>query len=427
MISGDELRKRLIEEGLNETYKCVHCGFCLPTCPTYRATWDETDSPRGRIYLVKALLTGRTQPTESLLEHLDRCVICRRCETACPSGVMYSKIIEAAYAYLGDKLTNYGYPWHVRTGFKLIESPTIIKLALSVSSSLPGIPEHMKGFARSRDEEKLDYVLGRVFKPPVGKPTRGRVLLFVTNSCVAWQSHTHLVYATIRVLVWNGFEVIVPREFKCCGAPYMHMGNFNKALELAKYNIDVLNKYANEYGIDYLVVPDSGGCQAQWLEYEKLLGINIGLRQKIVNTLQLLDKAGLVGELGPVKMRISIQHSCHLMNVAKAHDSVTKIISKIPGLEIKGLETADICCGAGMMYPDRHPDIADRIIRPKVDELVKLKSDALILESVTCKAHWANTLRKYNLNNIKLMYPTELLDLSYMAGTNPGYRDLIKY
>jgi len=129
----------------------------------------------------------------------------------------------------------------------------------------------------------------------------------------------------------------------------------------------------------------------------------------------------------PVKMRISIQHSCHLMNVAKAHDSVTKIISKIPGLEIKGLETADICCGAGMMYPDRHPDIADRIIRPKVDELIKLKSDALILESVTCKAHWANTLRKYNLNNIKLMYPTELLDLSYMAGTNPGYRDLIKY
>jgi glycolate oxidase iron-sulfur subunit len=427
MISGGELRKGLIEEGLNETYKCVHCGFCLPTCPTYRATWDETDSPRGRIYLVKALLTGRIQPTESLLEHLDRCVICRRCETACPSGVMYSKIIEAAYAYLGDKLTNYGYPWHVRTGFKLIESPTIIKLALSVSSSLPGIPEHMKGFARSRDEEKLDYVLGRVFKPPVGKPTRGRVLLFVTNSCVAWQSHTHLVYATIRVLVWNGFEVIVPREFKCCGAPYMHMGNFNKALELAKYNIDVLNKYANEYGIDYLVVPDSGGCQAQWLEYEKLLGINIGLRQKVVNTLQLLDKVGLVGELGPVKMRISIQHSCHLMNVAKAHDSVTKIISKIPGLEIKGLETADICCGAGMMYPDRHPDIADRIIRPKVDELIKLKSDALILESVTCKAHWANTLRKYNLNNIKLMYPTELLDLSYMAGTNPGYRDLIKY
>ena len=428
MISGDELRKGLIEEGLNETYKCVHCGFCLPTCPTYRATWDETDSPRGRIYLVKALLTGRTQPTGSLLEHLDRCVICRRCETSCPSGVMYSKIIDAAYAYLGDKLTNYGYPWHVRTGFKLIESPTIIKLALSVSSLLPGIPEHMKGFARSRDEEKLDYVLGRVFKPPVGKPTRGRVLLFVTNSCVAWQSHTHLVYATIRVLAWNGFEVIVPREFKCCGAPYMHMGNFNKALELAKYNIDidVLNKYANEYGIDYLVVPDSGGCQAQWLEYEKLLGINIGLRQKVVNTLQLLDKVGLVGELGPVKMRISIQHSC-LMNVAKAHDSVTKIISKIPGLEIKGLETADICCGASMMYPDRHPDIASRIIRPKVDELVKLKSDALILESVTCKAHWANTLRKYNINNIKLMYPTELLDLSYMAGTNPGYRDLIKY
>jgi Fe-S oxidoreductase len=222
-------------------------------------------------------------------------------------------------------------------------------------------------------------------------------------------------------------RLLCPGNSKCCGAPYMHMGNFNKALELAKYNIDVLNKYANEYGIDYLIVPDSGGCQAQWLEYEKLLGINIGLRQKVVNTLQLLDKVGLVGELGPVKMRISIQHSCHLMNVAKAHDSVTKIISKIPGLEIKGLETADICCGAGMMYPDRHPDIADRIIRPKVDELVKLKSDALILESVTCKAHWANTLRKYNLNNIELMYPTELLDLSYIAGTNPGYRDLIKY
>ncbi len=421
-----DYRKLVIEEGLNETYKCVHCGFCLPTCPTYRATWDEADSPRGRIYLVKALLTGRVKPTESLLEHLDRCVICRRCETACPSGVVYSKIIEAAYAYLGDELTKYGYPWYVRIGFKLLENPIVIKLALSASSSLPGIPEHMRGFARSRDKERLDDVLGRVFKPQPNRPTRGRVILFVTNSCVAWQSHTHLVYATIRVLTWNGFEVIVPREFRCCGAPYMHMGRFNEAIELARHNIDVINMYMNRYGdIDYIVIPDSGGCQAQWLEYEKLLNTKVGFKQKVVNTLQLLDKVGLFGDLGPVKMRVSIQHSCHLMNVAKAHDAVIRVISKIPGLEIRGLETADICCGAGMMYPDRHPDLADKIIRPKIEELRKLRSDALILESVTCKAHWTNIVRNYGLDNLRLIYPTELLDLSYLNGDNPGYANYI--
>ncbi len=162
----------------------------------------------------------------------------------------------------------------------------------------------------------------------------------MTNSCVAWQSHTHLVYATIRVLTWNGFEVVVPREFKCCGAPYMHMGMFNKAVELARHNIDVFDKYDKAYGIDYIVVPDSGGCQAQWLEYERLLNAKLNLRQRVMNTLQLLDKVGLVGELGPVKMKVSIQHSCHLMNVAKAHDAILRVISKIPGLEIRGLDTA---------------------------------------------------------------------------------------
>ncbi|ADN49926.1 (Fe-S)-binding protein [Vulcanisaeta distributa] len=419
-MGSDDLYRRFVEEGLNEAYKCVHCGFCLPTCPTYRATWNEADSPRGRIYLVKALLTGKLQPTETLLEHLDACVICRRCETACPSGVQYSKVLEAAYAYLGDKLINYGYPWHVRTGFKLLESPMAIKLALSVSNSLPGIPSHMKGFARSRDRERLDDVLGKVFRVPSDKPVRGRVLLFVTNSCVAWQSHTHLVYATIRVLTWNGFEVVVPREFKCCGAPYMHMGMFNKAVELARHNIDVFDKYDKAYGIDYIVVPDSGGCQAQWLEYERLLNAKLNLRQRVMNTLQLLDRVGLVGELGPVKMRISIQHSCHLMNAAKAHDAILRIISKIPGLEIRGLDTADICCGAGMMYPDRHPDIAREITRQKIEDLMRHKPDALILESVTCKAHWANIIRDNNIS-IRLLYPTELLDTSYMSGGNPGY------
>ncbi|GAB6948148.1 heterodisulfide reductase-related iron-sulfur binding cluster [Vulcanisaeta sp. JCM 16161] len=423
-MSGDDLYKRFIEEGLNEAYKCVHCGFCLPTCPTYRATWNEADSPRGRIYLVKALLTGRLQPTETLLKHLDACVICRRCETACPSGVQYSKVLEAAYAYLGDKLIDYGYPWHIRTGLRLLESPAVIKLALSVSSSLPGIPRHMRGFAISRDRERLDDVLGRVFRVPRDKPVRGRVLLFVTNSCIAWQSHTHLVYATIRVLTWNGFEVIVPREFKCCGAPYMHMGMFNKAVELARHNIEVLNKYDKAYGIDYVVIPDSGGCQAQWLEYERLLNAKLNIRQRVMNTLQLLDKVGLVGELGPVKMRVSIQHSCHLMNVAKAHDAVLRVISKIPGLEIRGLDTADICCGAGMMYPDRYPDIAREITRQKIEDLMRHKPEALILESVTCKAHWANIIRENNLN-IKLLYPTELLDISYISGGNKGYETIM--
>ncbi|WP_069807787.1 (Fe-S)-binding protein [Vulcanisaeta thermophila] len=420
-----DYRKLMIEEGLNEAYRCVHCGFCLPTCPTYRVTFNEADSPRGRIYLVKELLTGKIKPTDSLLEHLDRCVICRRCETACPSGVQYSKIIEAAYAYLGDKLTNYGYSSFVRTGLKLLENPTIIRLALSLSQSIPGIPNHMRGFARSRDRESLDVVLGRVFEPPRDKPVRARALLFTTNSCVAWQSHTHLVHATIRVLTWNGIEVIVPREFRCCGAPYMHMGRFDKAIELARHNINVVNSYVGKYGgVDYVVIPDSGGCQAQWLEYDRLLRSDSGLRGRVVNPLQLLDAIGVVGDLGPVKMRISVQHSCHMMNVAKAHEAIMRVLGKIPGLEIKGLSTADICCGAGMMYPDRHPDLADGIMRMKIDDVNRVKLDALIIESVTCKAHWANYVHKYNLG-IRLMYPTELMDLSYRSGNNPGYENII--
>lgn len=395
-----------IQEGLSEAYRCVHCGFCLITCPTYKVTGNEADSPRGRIYLVKALLTNRVSLNDTLMEHLDRCIICRRCETACPSGVRYSSIMWAAYAYSKGRLTRYGYPISARLGLRLMRRPLAMRMILRLSRLLPA-PNHLRGFSRTMGGEKLDLI-GKLFKPP--GETRGRVILFTTPRCVVWQSYARIIHATVRVLTWNGFEVAVPRGFDCCGAPHMHMGLLNYAKELARRNVKILEKF----DVDYVVIPDSGGCEAQWLEYDEL-------RQDLLvtDTASLLDRYGLVGKLGPVYAKVLVQHSCHLMNVAKSHESVLRVLRRIPQLVIRPLSTADICCGGGMMYPDRHPSMAERIIRMKLEEIDTSGADYLVLESPSCMAHFSN------YTNIKLLYPVELLDASYRSGGNDDYDNIL--
>ncbi|MFB6469788.1 MAG: (Fe-S)-binding protein [Vulcanisaeta sp. AZ3] len=422
------IAEEFLKDGLEQAYKCVHCGFCLQTCPTYLATGNEADSPRGRIYLVKALLTGGVDATESVLKHLSQCVICRRCETACPSGVEYSRVIYAAYAYLGDKLVNYDYPIHVRLGYRLITEPTIINAALSLGEKLPSVPNQLKGFIRSRGDVRISELLGREYLPPSHKSIRGTVVMFATDSCITWQSYAYVVLEAIRVLTWNGYRVLLPRGFSCCGAPYMHMGDFKTAAKLALNNLRRLSEYWGD--ADYFVIVNSGGCQAQWLEYPHLvkegeLGkLALELRGKLVDVMQVLDMNGLDGVLGSVRMRLSIQHSCHLMNVAKAHEPVVRVLSKVPGVEVRGLDTADICCGAGNMYPDRHPEIAEKVLRLKVEDIESWKPDALIVESPSCMSYLSWALPRVGVK-VRLMYPISIIDMAYRAGGNPGYIDVM--
>ncbi|MEM1598497.1 MAG: (Fe-S)-binding protein [Pyrobaculum sp.] len=380
---------------LDEVYKCVHCGFCLPTCPTYLATGVEGHSPRGRLHIMRAVAEGRAKPTKELLKYLDACVYCRRCETACPSGVKYGEVYEEFFRAHREAMQSVTYRRYLPL-LRLLNSGPGLRLLPAAARLVDVLKPFNSGIDAGR------YV-GMEFSAKGGR--RGRVALFVAEDCVSWKWRGDLVEAAVRVLTWNGYDVVVPR-FSCCGAPYRHGGQFEKAEELARRNLEVLK---NLGGVDAVVVPNSGGCQAELMRYAG----------GVVDVLQLLYKDGVRGELGPVQMRVAVQHSCHLMNVAKAHQAVVEVLSKIPGLKLVPLPSADVCCGGGNLYPLRHRKIAEAVLDKKRREVEEIKPDAVLVESPAC-------LQQLGKLRIPLVFPLTLLDMSYRNGKNPGYQSLAK-
>lgn len=371
-----------------EVYRCVHCGFCLPTCPTYLATGVEGHSPRGRLYLMRAVAEGRLKADRKVLEYLDACVYCFRCETACPSGVRYG----AAYEEFFRRHRELGRVTY-RRYMPLFEAANAVPALAPV---LARLNRELASVAGGRAPWDL---LGRTY-PAKGEERRGRVALFV-GRCLAWAGARRVVEAAIRVLTWNGYEVVVPR-LSCCGAPYRHGGRFEKAERLAERNLAALSKVGP---VDAVVVPDSGGCLAELIRYVKA-----------VDAVQLLAD-GLRGNLGPVEMKVAVQHSCHLMNAAKAHEAVLRALSRVPGLKLVPLPSADVCCGGGNMYPLRHRRIAEAILDRKRREVEELRPDAILVESPSCRQQLSKL-------GTRLVTPVELLDASYMAGGNEGYEAL---
>lgn len=376
---------------LEEVYRCVHCGFCLTTCPTYLATGLESHSPRGRLYLIKAVLEKRAPTDGDLLKALDTCVYCLRCETACPSGVKYGEIYEEFLKkYPQTRKLSMA---KTAAAFRLLNSEIGLRAAPVLKAAVPEIRPFVKS--------DVSPLVGRVYK---AKNKRGEVALFVSKRCIAWRWRRPVVEAALRVLTWNGYDVYVP-DFHCCGAPYRHSGDFRQAQKLADANKSIIDSL----GDMPLLVPNSGGCQAELLKYAKTQDI-----------LQFLSEAGLRGELGPVELKLAIQHSCHMANIAKTHSHVAAVLSKIPKLHLAPLPSADICCGGGNAYPLRHREIAHEILEKKKKELQELQPDGVLISSPSCLQQLAKT-------GLPTYFPIEILDLSYQKGKNPKYGELHSY
>ncbi|ABP50087.1 MAG: (Fe-S)-binding protein [Pyrobaculum arsenaticum] len=378
----------------DELYRCVHCGFCLSTCPTYLATGLEGSSPRGRLYLMRAVIEGRARAEGKLLEYLDACVYCLRCETACPSGVKYGEVYEEFFKKYRRDLQSVSYKRYIPL-FNALNT----RLGLAAAPYVKYLSPELRPIASGGN---ISDLVGKVYKAK--GDVRGRIALFVTDECIAWRYRRGVVEAAIRVLTWNGYEVVVPR-FGCCGAPYRHSGQFEKAEALARRNLSVLEKLGD---IDAVVVPNSGGCQAELLRYLR----NI----RVVDAVQLLAD-GLRGALGEVRIKLAVQHSCHLMNVAKAHDVVLKVLSKIPGLVLAPLPSADVCCAGGNMYPLRHREIANRVLEKKREEVLSLSPDGILVESPSC-------LQQMGKLGLPVYFPLEILDASYTKAPNDGYKEV---
>jgi glycolate dehydrogenase iron-sulfur subunit len=346
--------------------RCVHCGLCLNHCPTYRLWGREADSPRGRLRQMALVDQGQLALGDDFVTHIDRCLDCRACETACPSGVQYGKLVELARAQIEQ---NYKRPVGARivrdfVYRRLLPHPGRIAFAARVlrvyqRSGLESLARRMgilRWMGMEQRAELLPRIDSRFFFSELGKtfPARGerraRVAFFA--GCVAQVTFAELNRATIRVLQANGCEVVVPAEQVCCGALAAHAGVRDVARDLAQKTFDAFR--AADFDA---ILTNAAGCGSTLKEYTHLFsnGDAVHARadefsSKVRDVTEFLAQLGPNAPLRTMPMRITYQDSCHLLHGQKVREAPRTLIRSIPGVELIEMAHADQCCGSAGVY-----------------------------------------------------------------------------
>jgi glycolate oxidase iron-sulfur subunit len=406
---------------------CVHCGLCTASCPTYLETGNENDSPRGRIYLMRAVTDGRLALTSPVRRHLELCLDCRACETACPSGVQYGKLIEPFRIGMEQSSgsANKTADWfHRFVLFGMFTRPDRMRLALG-----PARFAQRLGLLRLAEKTGLMRLLpSRLrqltamlpppapaepqlpeFLPAIG-PRRARVALF--TGCVADVMFRHTHWATARVLQQNGCDVLVPRGQECCGAIHFHAGSSDPAREMADRNIRAFN--AAE--IDAVVV-NVAGCgsmlkdyghhwhDARQAERERFAG-------KIRDINEFLDDLGFLPPQGPIHLRATYHDACHLAHAQKIREAPRRLLAQVPGLTLVDLPESEVCCGAAGTYNLTEPEMAGQLARRKLEHIRQTGAQAVLTANAGCLLQVAREARQQRWP-LWVAHPIELLDLSY--------------
>lgn len=410
------------ELNLPELYQCVHCGLCLNQCPTYSALRLEPESPRGRIHLVRAAAEGRIDLTERFKDHLYLCLLCRACETACPSGVQYGRIAETAREQLGPPGTPFArsvlnfvftqllpYPKRLRlaanllrlyqrTGLQVLMRSLLPKKLREMDSMLPSIP---KNFFQPKAQ----------MLPAIGE-RRAKVAML--NGCVMPLLFGDVNEATVRVLRRNGCDVVFPEEQICCGALNTHNGESTAAKRMARQNIDA---FLNA-GVDAVIV-NAAGCGAAMKEYGYLLRDDPTYAERakrfsllVKDASEFLADLGLVGRLAPLEMSVTYQDPCHLAHGQRVRSQPRKLLQAIPGLKFIEMEGSDRCCGSAGIYNITHPDMSQHLLKEKLQAIAGTKVEAVVAPNPGCMLQLRYGARQYG-PNVKVYHLMDLLDRAY--------------
>ena len=404
--------------------RCVHCGLCLPTCPTFAELGVEMDSPRGRIRLMKNVWDGRLDAdSPAFADHMAKCLDCRACETACPSGVSFGKLMEAARSQVvAARKPGLAESVLRRIVFRgLITSP--VRLALFARfgylSKRLGGRAVLRAIGMGRLAELLDLVPERA---PTSRAlperyaavgaTRGRVALF--TGCVMRAAFADTNAATARVLARNGIEVIVPTSQTCCGALHAHAGERADARVLAKRNIELLEGLP----VDAFIV-NAAGCGANLKEYGWLLkddrewaerGQAFSLRVKDAS--EYLAGVGLVAPPGQLQAIVAYDDPCHLLHGQKISAQPRALLAAIPGLTLVPLAEADWCCGSAGTYNVTQPELARRLGHRKAERVTISGAEMVVTANPGCQMQIEAALRREG-SRIPVVHLMDLLDRAY--------------
>lgn len=362
---------------------CVHCGMCLEACPTYQETGLEQHSPRGRVYLIKAVAEGKMSLGEVLSDAVFQCLDCRACETACPANVQVGTLIEQARGQVRQAMPLTGWQGLVSRFFlrgifpfprRLFLLGTLIKIyqksglqwLTRKTGLLRMLPAHLRQMEAVLPEVKQPVITRYPSVIPPEGETRKKVALL--TGCVMDVMFSEVNEATIRVLTKNGYEVHLPHQQRCCGALQLHAGDRAKAKQLARQNIDAF--LATD--VDYVVV-NAAGCGAALREYAELLRNDPEYKEKaeqfsrkVVDVAKFLYDNGYRKPTGRVEKRITYHDACHLAHAQGIRFEPRKLLQDIPGIEWVELPEADRCCGSAGIYNITHPQMASRLLKQKI-------------------------------------------------------------
>jgi glycolate oxidase iron-sulfur subunit len=413
---------------------CVHCGLCLEACPTYRELRVEMDSPRGRIYLMKGILHERIEPTEDVQVHLDQCLDCRACETACPSGVEYSSILEKTRTLL-EPTRKHGLivkllRWFLfrkllpnrkvqQVLFKLLWVQQILGITaigrfLGRKGWLPGKLSPMAAQAprvplmsfRERHKKEFDLVKA-TFKAPKAEKKR-KVALF--TGCLADQLFADVNEATIQVLTRNGCDVDVLAQETCCGALHIHNGARDQAKDLARANVRAFN--AGRYDA---ILTNAAGCSAELRHYADLLDGDPAAKEfekKIRDISEFLVEIGYTPPTGTSEGKVAYDEPCHLLHAQKISAAPKKILDEVPGIQRVPLEEAEACCGSAGIYSFTQPKLSKDVLARKIEQIKKSGCDTIVTGNPGCILQIRCGLKEAGLP-VRVLHPVELLAKAY--------------
>ena len=404
---------------------CMRCGTCLPACPTYKETFLETASPRGRVALIRKLQEGELDQSERLLEYLSLCLDCQACASACPCGVNAGELVaeftcerksETGLNFMEELILHKLVPHPDRlensmVPMRLYQRAGLQKLVrkLGVLKMFPRSLERMEGLLPDLPAKPLRQEINEV-TPAIG-PERGTVGFFL--GCVMSLIFSDASRATIKLLSSLGYRVITPKNQVCCGAPNMLGGDLAGLEEAARTNLDIFGGYQMDF-----IVTDCGGCGAELKKYghhvEGDAAAVFSAKVRDISEVLALHGAELQALLKPLPLQVTYHDPCHIAHCQGIRKQPRDLLKLVPGLQYKELEAADACCGSAGTYNITKPEMSDRILQRKLDTVAASGAEILVTSNPGCLLQLKKGLAE-QLPGVRLMHLTELLARS-MAG-----------